>query len=592
MRCKACMRTVTPSKSQRFSGFDFCTACYEALELRSLEKKEKSTNHYIISLSNENNHQLFEALLDIASKFDKKAADTLLIRCNEMIGRDTAGPQEVLACLLAAHALQESIGEEPLNTVSELAVYNIGKRLAAEIFKSTSMPIPDELLDEEAMRDLFTQLSWQRYTTCIDVFSHITPSENTGPIKEYLANLADMCQSMAEVREVDCSRVDEGVYLNFPPDLTSSLLETLGNEHAFDSWDALKEGFQKFQEEFLSKKIKLIFPEGIQDHKEIHVLIEDGELYITSQWEKIKERLDSEGADAVVTLMKEIPHFVVERAAGGIDNLRAIVEKGVPGTDNADLVLLYSSLLKEQDNLEQAVTMLEEKTAAITDEPSLVIELALQYIETGEVEKAIDTLKKVADMEPDNWLHPMFIAEVYENMGKFKEAVEYYRKASTLTTPDPYLLSSLKRAETGEILAEIEDLISKEHYQEALTLVEKHFDPFEIDIFHYYKGVILARMRASRDALAVITDYLDIYSDDEEGWLEKAGIYLDLGNFAAAARSFRQCSMLTPKDVRPLVWEALCHKRLGRSRYYKRCINQARKTDPEKTKALLKELPF
>jgi tetratricopeptide (TPR) repeat protein len=586
------MRTITPSQSQRFSGFDFCTACYEALDLRSLEKKEKSAENYIISFSNENNHQLFDALLDIASKYDRKAADTLLIRCNEMMGRDAAGPQEVLACLLAAHALQESTGEEPLNTVGELALYNIGKKLAAEIFKSTSVPIPDEPLDEKAMKDLLTQLSWQRYTTCMDVFSHITPSEITGPVKEYLAYLSDMCHSLAEVTEVDCSPVDEGVYLDFPPDLTPSLLETLGNEHAFDSWDEFKENFQKFQEEFLKKKIKLIFPEGIQDQKEIHVLIEDGELYITSQWKKIKEKIESEGADALVHLMKEIPQFVVERAAGGIDNLRAIVEKGIPDTDNVDLILLYSSLLKEQDNLEQAVAMLEEKTAAITDEPSLVIELALQYLETGEVEKGIDTLKKVADMEPDNWLHPMFIAEVYENMGTFKEAVEYYRKASTLTSPDPHLLSSLKRAETGEILAEIEDVISKEQYQEALTLVENHFDPFEIDIFHYYKGVILARMRASRDALTVITDYLDIYSDDEEGWLEKAGIYLDLGNFAAAARSFRQCSQLTPKDVRPLVWEALCHKRLGRSRYYKRCINQARKIDPEKTKALLKELPF
>jgi hypothetical protein len=126
------MRTITPSQSQRFSGFDFCTACYEALDLRSLEKKEKSAENYIISFSNENNHQLFDALLDIASKYDRKAADTLLIRCNEMMGRDAAGPQEVLACLLAAHALQESTGEEPLNTVGELALYNIGKKLAAE----------------------------------------------------------------------------------------------------------------------------------------------------------------------------------------------------------------------------------------------------------------------------------------------------------------------------------------------------------------------------------------------------------------------------------------------------------------------------
>lgn len=586
------MRTITPSQSQRFSGFDFCTTCYEALELELLEKKEESTEPFILSFSNENNHQLFEALLSIASEFDKGAADTLLLRCNEMIGRDLAGPQEVMACLMGAYALQESPGKQPLTTAGELAVYNIGKRLAAEIFKSSSTSIPDEPLDEEVMRDLFTQLSWQRYTTCIDMFNHITPSEITGPINEFLSNLTNMYQSMAETRRLDCSQIDEGVYLDVPPELTASLLETLGNEHAFSSWNEFKEGFQKFQDEFLSKKIDLVFPEGTQDEREIHVLIEEGELYVTSQWEKLKEKLASEGADVVATLMKEMPHFVVERAVGGIENLRTIVEEGISNTENIDLILLYSSLLKEQGNVQQAVTMLEEKAAAITDEPPLVVELALQYIETGEVEKAIETLKKVAEMEPDNWLHPMFIAEVYENMGKFKEAVEYYRKAAALTSSDPYLLSSLKRAETGEILAEIEDLISREEYQQALTLVEKHFDPFGIDIFHYYKGVILARMKESREALAVITDYLDIYSDDEEGWLEKAGIYLDLGNFAAAARSFRQCSMLTPKDVRPLVWEALCHKRLGKSRYYKRCINQARKTDPEKTKALLKELPF
>ncbi|MBU7030878.1 MAG: hypothetical protein HXS48_28350 [Theionarchaea archaeon] len=50
--------------------------------------------------------------------------------------------------------------------------------------------------------------------------------------------------------------------------------------------------------------------------------------------------------------------------------------------------------------------------------------------------------------------------------------------------------------------------------------------------------------------------------------------------------------MLDPYDIEPLVWEAMCHKKLGRSRFYKRCINAAKKIDPEGTKALLKELKF
>ncbi len=581
------MRSTTPSQTKSFSGFEFCKGCYEALGLKTLEKKELS--NYFLSLSNENNKRLFEALTSIASKFDKNDREPLFIKCVQTMGDDTTGPLEILTFLLAAKALEESTGSEPLTKVGELALVHIARRIASELLKSEKDLILDSLSDEEALKRTREQVKNQ-YNTCINVLDHLNPSEYTEIIKENLITFSEVCDTIPVINEVDLSTFDEGIRLDISEELTNVLLDELDTEHVFCGWRELKDTFETLEEEFKDEGMTLVMPD-IEYESEIYVLIGEGELFITTQWETLKETIYTSNIEQFMTF-EDIPLFVLEKAAGSAEHLQQFVNNALNETpDNVDLIMLYTSILGENGKIEEAITYLEEKAPHINDF-RLLMDLGMFYAEASQPEKAVECFQRAAEVEPGDWTIPLITGRMYEKMGAYRKAKEYYEKASDLAPSNTYIRSLLSEAETAAIINDIEEALAEEDYEKALRVIDNYFDPFEISIFHYYKGLVLSRMGEPRAALPLMSDYLDIFSEDEEGWLEKAGIYLDLGHFAAAARCFRQCAKFNPFDIKPLVWEALCHKRLGRSRNYKRCINQAKKIDREGTKALLKKLSF
>lgn len=581
------MRTTTPSQTKSFSGFEFCKGCYEALELKTMEPQELST--YFLSVSNENNKRLFEALTTISSKFDKNDCENILIRCVESLGDDTTGPLDILAFLFAAKALEESSGVEPLTTVGELALIHIAKRIASDVLKPAQEFIPDTLSDEEALIRAREQIK-AHYNTCIDVVTHLTPSEYTEIINKNLTEVLKSCNKVSFTKEVDLSTFEKGIYLEISEELTEVLLYELDTERMFCGWRELKETFESIKNDFEDEGITLIMPDT-EYESEIYVLVGERELYITTQWEALKETIYTANAEQFITF-DQIPLFALKRAAGSAELLEQFVENALSTLpDTMDLILLYISLLREKKKIEEAITFLEEKTAHI-NEAKVVVELGMFYAESSQHEKAIECLQKAAEIDPEDWVIAVITGRIYEKMGEYSHAKEYYEKASDAAPSNIYLINLVNKAETTAVINDIEEALAEKDYEKALTVIDTYFDPFEISIFHYYKGLVLSRMGESRAALPVMSDYLDIFPEDEEGWMEKAGIYLDLGHFAAAARCFRQCAKLDPFDINPLVWEALCHKRLGRSRNYKRCINEAKKIDREGTKALLKKMAF
>jgi tetratricopeptide (TPR) repeat protein len=657
------MRTTAPSQTKTFAGLDFCKRCYDALELVDLSKKE--VEGYFKSLSTEDTARLFEALVTIASKFHKKERESILLRCIQAIGGEAILPEGILAFSLAALALQESSGTEPLTRIGELTLLNVSSRLARELTNRDD-ELPDSLSELELL-DFGSTLLKNDYDICIDVFNQLEPSEYTEPIKEELSNERKALDSMGTTLDVNLPAVKEGIYLECSEDTIDSLLFELGEidleeledidleeiedtdqeeiedtdqeeiedtdqeeledtdqeeledtdqeeledtdqeeieekleeepedelaaEYVLQGWKELTDTLKEMEEDFVYDGIQLNITEEDYDAP-IYLLIDCDMLYITTEWEKTKAVFSSQDIDAFMSIQEEMPLFVIEKAAGGIEPLQEFLGTVITQHDNKELIYLYTYLLTEQGKSEEAVQFMEKIVSDAPDNSAYLLELAVLKSATGTPKEAITLYQRIEELEPENWLIPAAMGNIYENMGDFNRAKASYKRALELSPQNPYLMSMLTRTETAVVFSLIEEIFSQKDYEKALKIIDEHFDPFDVDVFHYYKGQVLARMGRLKEALAIMTDYVDIFPRDEDGWLEEASIYLDLHQFAAAARCFRRCAVLNPTDIHPIVWEAFCYKRLGKSRNYKRCINQAKKIDPEGTKALLKEFRF
>lgn len=582
------MRTTAPSQTKSFFGIDFCTRCYDALNLKDLEKKE--VNGYLLSLSNESTKHFFDILVTIASAFDRNDTSALTDRCIEVLGGDTAVPEDILTILLALKALQESDGSTSLTSVGEMTLLNIAARIAPELVKAERglSQLPDNLSEYEILergRELFKK----DYGLCIAVLDQLEPSDHSESIRESLTGLQNTCDPDLTRKEINLSTVTEGFYLECSRDMTDLLIDECGEEYTFSGWEQLKDTFRSLEEDFRNDGVSLITAEE-EYNAPISLHVGEGELCLTTEWESIKTTIQLRDFATFLTYQENIPLFVLEKAAGGREPFFNFVEAALLDyPENIDLTLLYTYLLKEEVKIEEALQFLEEKAAHIPDNPELLSELADLLEENGQQEKALKTLEHLAEVDAEDWAVPLRIGRFYEITGEFRKAKEYYEKAVSLGGKPLLLTRVIKRVEISAVLKVIEELLQEERNEEALEIIDEHYDPFNINVFHYYKGLALSRAGNLREALPILKDYLDIFPEDGEGWLEQASIYLGLGQFMAAARCFRRCFTLDPDDIKPLVMEALCHKRLGRSRNYKRCINEARRIDPEGTKELLRE---
>lgn len=598
MRCIACRRTITPSRAKSFSGFDFCIDCYNDLPLESLHSKE--LNDYFLSLSSDDTKELFENMVALASQFDSSSSESILKRCISSFDDESADPSKILPFLLPAKALEDSTGSISLSTTGELALVHISQELTSELLGFDYQQV-EEIEDD--MLKMVCNIIKRHCSICLNILDQLEKSKYTEMIRTELIVCEDIFESLGSLQEVDLTTIQENINIETTEDLCNKLKEKFGVEHVFHGWGELKNELDELNEMFEEDDITLIVPESDSAERElsllanadIHMITGKNQVFFTSSWEELKESILTNDYDTFIDLISDLgaPIYVLEYAAKDIDHLKTFSKNLLERfPHNIYAVVLYAEILLFQEDMDGAISFLEKKSSEIEDESSLYMELGMLLGATGETEKSIQYLEKAAALEPENANILYLMGKICENSGEFKKAHQFFKKAQKIEPHDVEIFNAKERTRIAAVLSQVEELLSQEEYQKALHIVNTYFDPTEISIFYYYKGIILSRLNRPKEALALITDYLDIYPEDEEGWLEKAGIYLDLGQFAAAARAFRRCSRLNPHDVMPLVWEAICHKQRGRSRDYKRCINKAKRIDREATKELLKQLAF
>lgn len=585
MKCSVCERTIPPVQARSFACYNVCKGCYDSLGLKNvrigdIEPLSLLPPAYAIeSLP-------LSALVGVASTFDKTGMEALVHRF-AMTERDA---HSTLAFLLSVKALQLSPGTAPLTTAGELALFFLAEEATYEVIDSLTPPLSEDPSVEGLVLSFF-----EANTTCLTLCEEMLDSMEPFPYADSVRELVkDMQLTIEEDRgqaKIDLSKVEEGMLVECSEVVSGILSTKYGDEHVFSDWEEFCTTFRELEPFFGLDGHYISVPDT--PLVPVHLLVGDGELYLTARWEELTAVFLQEDFTAFLAMLEDdLPLFVFEKAAGGLEPLEKFMGKALPANaDNVDLILLYEDVLEKGGKPEEAFQFIEKKVAEMPDNVSVLTAMGMRFSKKSQFEKAIEFFEKAA-LHSEKMLFPTLIEIIgasYEVLGEHEKAAETYDRLVERAPGDFLMMSGAARLKRNALMREVEELIEGENYGEALSLVEKHIDPVEVTPYYFFKGVILSREGEAKAALGLLTDYVDVFSEDEEGWMEKAALHMQLGQLPAAAHCFRKCADLMPEDVEFRVLEALCYKQMGHTRHYKRCINEARKVDAEKTKEVLKK---
>lgn len=135
-------------------------------------------------------------------------------------------------------------------------------------------------------------------------------------------------------------------------------------------------------------------------------------------------------AQPINIVLKPIPKEVMQQAeqASGNAQAKAAFEQG-----NADLQA--GRYAQARTNFEKGLSLLEQKDPAI--QVSVLRAIADSYSREGNTEKAIESLKKALEIDPNDAASLQVIATVLVNSGREKEAEAYIARLPEGTKIDP-----------------------------------------------------------------------------------------------------------------------------------------------------------
>ena len=183
-----------------------------------------------------------------------------------------------------------------------------------------------------------------------------------------------------------------------------------------------------------------------------------------------------------------------------MDNFEELRKK-VEAYPNSSLFVPLSEEYKKRGELDEAINVLKR---GLERQPSYIsarVALAKIYLEKGLRAEAVEELVKVVSVSPDNFLAHKKLAETYCQLGKRAEAISQYNELIKLNPGDEAAAEALERLEgggpcdegevTADMAAEIEALSmppeegaaqaipgaeSAKGFEQALETVDEEFD--------------------------------------------------------------------------------------------------------------------
>jgi tetratricopeptide (TPR) repeat protein len=103
---------------------------------------------------------------------------------------------------------------------------------------------------------------------------------------------------------------------------------------------------------------------------------------------------------------------------------------------------MRAEILAATDRLDEAITQLETLAQQAPGNAQILNRLGSLYLMAGRPRKAIETLTKVIEAEPEDFSALRFRADAYLNIGQHAEAVADFDKALAINSDDESLLNN------------------------------------------------------------------------------------------------------------------------------------------------------
>ncbi len=188
-------------------------------------------------------------------------------------------------------------------------------------------------------------------------------------------------------------------------------------------------------------------------------------------------------------------------------------------------------MYQEDDDIDQAITFLEDALAKDPDNMDFMLFLGSFYEESGQLEKAMEMLQRGIGVDPESVKFHFRLGVIYDKTGDKGESIAQMKEVIRLDPDHANALNYLgyTYAEAGENLDEAEELIKK-------ALRQKPGDGYITDSL----GWVYYKMGQYEKAVELLEKAAGLVDDDPLVFEHLGDAYLKRGSRAQAIESYRR----------------------------------------------------
>jgi tetratricopeptide (TPR) repeat protein len=219
-----------------------------------------------------------------------------------------------------------------------------------------------------------------------------------------------------------------------------------------------------------------------------------------------------------------------------------------------DILFDSGRVAAEENRWKDSVELLQRADAVKPDDPAVLLKLAVEYMQIGELERARVASKRLYDLEPDNPDAQYVYGRILQETQRFQEVLEpLARKMVAMRPDDPHALFLLGMVEYDEG----NETESRREFTQSLQIDPKNNDT------RYYLAMLEERQGNLEGARKALEEVVKADPNHAGAQQELGVIRLRQGDIAGARTALENALKLRPDVPQTHYHLALVYARLG-----------------------------